>query len=111
MADAGADADARTVLGDEVRHWRGAAHALGDLEMVAAPAAWAALESYLERAIRSRLRGAAAAVAADADRLTSALAAAAGSADLAAVRTGLLRLRRDYLRAETVIEFFADAVN
>jgi hypothetical protein len=105
------DAEARTVLAGEVRHWRGAALALGDLEMVAAPAAWAALESYLERAVRSRLRAAAAAVAAGADRLASALTAAAGGADLAAVRAGLLRLRRDYLRAETVIEFFADAVN
>jgi len=43
--------------------------------------------------------------------LTSALAAATDSPELAAVRAGLLRLRRDYLRAETVIEFFADAVN
>jgi hypothetical protein len=111
MADGpGADAD-RIVLASELRHWRAAAQTLGDLEMVAAPGAWAALESYLERAVRARLRGVAAAVTADADRLTARLAVAGDGRDLSALRDGLLALRRDYLRAETVIDFFADAVN
>jgi hypothetical protein len=100
----------RAVLAAELRHWGTAARALGDLETVAAPGAWAALESYLERAVRNRLRAAAAAVTAEADRLTAGLAVAAGR-DLAEVRAGLLRLRRAYLRAETVIDFFGDAVN
>jgi hypothetical protein len=100
----------RAALAAELRHWGTAARTLGDLEIVAAPGAWAALESYLERAVRSRLRAAAAAVTADADRLTAGLAVAAGR-DLSDLRAGLLRLRRAYLRAETVIDFFGDAVN
>ena len=43
----------RSVLAAELRHWQSAAHTLGDLEMIAAPAAWAALESYLERGVRA----------------------------------------------------------
>jgi hypothetical protein len=101
----------RSVLASELRHWQAAAHALGDLEMAAAPAAWAALESYLERGVRRRLRAVAAAVAADADRLAADLAVAGDPRDLARVRAGLLRLRQRYVRAETVIDFFADAVN
>jgi hypothetical protein len=101
----------RSVLAAELRHWQSAAHTLGDLEMIAAPAAWAALESYLERGVRARLRAAAAAVAADADRLAAGLSAAADQQDLARVRAGLLRLRYRYLRSETVIDFFGDAVN
>jgi hypothetical protein len=111
MADGpGGDAD-RTVLASELRHWQAAAQTLGDLEMVAAPSAWAALESYLERAVRAQLRGVAAAVVADAERLAAQIAGARGSRDLAGVRAGLLRLRSAYLRAETVIDFFGEAVN
>jgi hypothetical protein len=98
-------------VASELRHWQAAAHALGDLEMVAAPAAWAALESYLERGVRARLRAVAAAVATDADRLVADLAVAGSPRDLAGVRAGLLRLRQRYVRTETVIDFFADAVN
>jgi hypothetical protein len=105
------DAATRAVLGAELQHWRGAAHLLGDLETVAAPAAWAALESYLESAVRARLRATATAVAADADRLAGRLAAAATTGELDDVRAGLLRLRQAYLRAETVIDFFGEAVN
>jgi hypothetical protein len=101
-------AENAVVLAAEVQHWRSAAHLLGDLETVAAPAAWAELESYLESAVRARLRTTAATVAVDADRLAGRLAAAA---DLDDVRAGLLRLRQAYLRAETVIDFFGDAVN
>lgn len=99
------------MLASELRHWRRAAHALGDLDAVAAPAAWAGLESYLERGVRARLRDVAARVATAADRLDAELAVAGDPADLHRVRTGLLGLRRRYTQAETVIDFFGDAVN
>jgi hypothetical protein len=104
------DAD-RIILAAELRHWQAAAKMLGDLDMVAGPSAWAALESYLERAVRAQLRGVAAAVVDDAVRLAAEIAGARDSRDLAGVRARLLRLRSAYLRAETVIGFFGEAVN
>ena len=106
-----ADNAQRAVLASELRHWQRAAHGLADLDMVAAPAAWAALESYLERGVRDQLRRIAASVAADADRLAAELTAATGQPDLDRARAGMLRLRDRYLRSETVIDFFGDAVN
>jgi hypothetical protein len=44
-----------TALGVEVRHWRRACTALGDLEVAAAPGAWKELESYLGRSVRASL--------------------------------------------------------
>ncbi|WP_395110165.1 hypothetical protein [Actinomadura sp. SCN-SB] len=105
----GADAS-RAMLAEELRHWRGAAAALTDLDLVAAPATWAALESYLGRAVRTSLRRSAGDVLRQADRVAADLAAARNADDLARVRQGMLRLRGGYLRAETVIDFYTDAV-
>jgi hypothetical protein len=93
-----------------MRHWQRAAAGLTDLDLVAAPAAWATLESYLGLAVRSSLRATARGVVQQADRVAADLAAAQGPADLAAARTGMLRLRRRYLQAETVLDFWLDAV-
>ncbi|MFE9207485.1 hypothetical protein [Micromonospora sp. NPDC007230] len=106
-----ATAEDRATLAVELRHWRRAAAALAELDTVAAPAAWGALESYLGLGVRGSLRAVAARVTAQADQLVASLAAATDPADLDRVRAALLRLRRDYLRAETVIDFFGDAVN
>jgi hypothetical protein len=94
----------------ELRHWRRAAHELTDLGMVAAPHAWAALESYLGAGVRVGLTGSARTVTARADQLAAQLSSATTGADLARLREGVLALRQAYVRAETVIDFFGDAV-
>ncbi|WP_019925663.1 hypothetical protein [Nocardia sp. BMG111209] len=100
-----------TALGTEVRHWRRAAVALGDLEVAAAPAAWLELESYLGRGVRAVLTGQVERLTAQADRTLAALRAANRPAELGPVRADILVLRRRYLLAESVVDFYGHAVN
>jgi hypothetical protein len=114
MADTVAELTAlatRRQLASEIAHWRAAAHSLSELDSVAAPAAWAALERYLDRQVRSRLVSIAISLAGEADQLAAAAAGAAGSSDLTRIRERLIGFRRRYLQAETVIDFYAEAVN
>jgi hypothetical protein len=92
----------------ELAHWRLAAQALADLDTAAAPEAWAALEDYLQRGIRQRLSGVVAALVQQAVALER---LAASGRDIGAVRAGLLTLRQRYLQAETITDFFGDAIN
>ncbi|MCP2317790.1 hypothetical protein APR12_003143 [Nocardia amikacinitolerans] len=101
----------RTTLESEIRHWRCAAEALADLDMVAAPSAWVALESYLGLRLRDSLRNVALACAALATQTRVALSLATDEDGLAAVRRAVGTLRRRYVQAETVIDFYADAIN
>src|SRR5262249_39559834 len=45
----------RNTLAGELRHWRDAVTALGDLDAVASPAAWSGLGSYLGKSVRASL--------------------------------------------------------
>jgi len=101
----------RRQLAAEIAHWRAAAHSIGDLDAIASPSAWAGLERYLNRQIRMRLTEIARGLAAEGDQLAAAAVGAHSPEDLARVRRTLLRFRHRYLRAETVIEFYSDAVN
>jgi hypothetical protein len=96
----------RTVA--EVAHWRLAAVALADLDTVAAPQAWAALEEYLRHGVRDRLAGVVTALVSEAGAVQRMLD---DGADPARVRRALLRLRGRYLQVETVLDFYGDAVN
>ncbi|SHN13422.1 hypothetical protein [Cryptosporangium aurantiacum] len=91
----------------ELAHWRGAVAALSDLDTVAAPAAWAMLEDYLRSRVRARLERSIAELAAQGSAI--ALALDLGE-PLGRVRARLLGLRRDYVRVETVVDFYGDAV-
>jgi hypothetical protein len=101
------DATTRQTLA-ELTHWRLAVDALADLDAVAAPEAWASLEAYLQQGVRDRLSSVVVAVAREARALEQ-LAAAGAAPEV--VRRGVLRLRRRYLQAETVLDFYGDAVN
>ena len=92
----------------ELAHWRLAVEALADLDAVAAPNAWAALEQYLQQRVRDRLRRVVEALIAEAQAIQRMLD---GGQDLAEVRNALLRLRGRYLQVETVLDFYGDAVN
>lgn len=103
MTDAGLNQ-----LRAEVAHWQLAVDSLSDLETVAAPAAWEALEQYLQQQVRGRLT--------DLTRSLQAEAAAlgrmfeVGNSDRE-IRQSLLQLRARYFRAETLLDFYGDAVN
>lgn len=92
----------------EVAHWQLAATALADLETVAAPAAWEALERYLQHQVRTRLIDVTRSLRAEA----AAVARMSGNgAHAQEIRAALLRLRARYLRAETLLDFYGDAIN
>jgi hypothetical protein len=100
----------RDTLAGELRHWRQAVIALGDLDAVASPAAWAGLESYLGKSVRASLAATTQRLARQAERVASALAAATTSGELRAAWADLLQLRRRYLQVETVVGFFGEAI-
>lgn len=91
----------------EVAHWRHAVDALGDLDAAAAPEAWAAVEQYLSRQVRARLLAVVSALSLEAAQLEAALVAGLPAVE---GRRRLLRLRSRYTQAETIVDFYADAV-
>jgi hypothetical protein len=102
-----ADGADRRQTAAELAHWQLAVEALADLDTVASPAAWAAMESYLQRRVRDRLSGVVAALAAEAQAVRRMLD---GDREPADVRRALLRLRARYLQVETVLDFYGDAI-
>lgn len=105
MTEAAAPATRQAV--NEVTHWRLAAEALADFDDLAPATAWAGLEAYLRLRVRDRLSGVVTSVVQEAASLQRLAASGADESDL---RTRVLALRRRYLQAETVIDFFTDAV-
>jgi hypothetical protein len=101
----------RTQLARQVAHWSAAAARLEELDDLASPAAWAGLERYLGLSIRQHLGACVQQLNREAASLQTAFAAATSSTALAAVRRKLLAFRRFYLRVETTLDFFADAIN
>jgi hypothetical protein len=105
------DREVRSQLAAEIAHWRAAAHAIGDLESIASPGAWAGLERYLDRHVRLQLHGIAGSLATEGDRLAAAVQTASTPIDESRMYARVLEFRHRYLQAETVINFFAEAVN
>lgn len=96
-------------LDRQVAHWSLAADRLS-LDDLASPDAWRGLEQYLGVSLRRHLQG-----VIDRQRHASvsvrAFAATARTPrELAEVRRRLLALRRQFLRAETTLDYFADAI-
>lgn len=92
----------------ELAHWRLAAEALADLDTVAAPEAWQALEDYLQRQVRDRLSEVVGVLVAEGRALQRRLAAGGHPEE---ARPAILRLRTRYLQVETILDFYGDAVN
>lgn len=101
----------RLQLARQVDHWTRATSRLQNLDELASPAAWSSLESYLGISIRRHLGTIVAQLEREAVLLQAALAAASSPADLSGVRRQLLIFRNRYTRAETTLDFFADAIN
>jgi hypothetical protein len=101
----------RTQLARQVAHWVGAAARLQNLDDLASPAAWDSLERYLGLSMRQHLTKVVARLNEKARSMQAALDSAESPADLANARRQLLAFRKFYLRAETTLDFFADAIN
>jgi len=100
----------REQLSRQVAHWTIATRNLSDLDELASADAWGQLERYLGVTVRQEL-------ALSSDRLEkkiallrAALRAALSLQELKAVNRLLLECRLQYLRTETTLEFFADAI-
>ncbi len=93
----------------QVAHWCLAAARL-DLNDLAAPEAWGRLEQYLGVSLRRHLQGVIERLRERADVLASLHRAAHSPTALVALRRELLAFRRQFLRAETTLDYFADAI-
>ncbi|NYT03000.1 MAG: hypothetical protein GKC10_09645, partial [Methanosarcinales archaeon] len=101
----------RMQLSRQVAHWTAAVDRLKNLDDLASPAAWNNLERYLGLSIRQHLTVVVEKLKRQADLLRAALYAASSRRELEGVRRLLLAFRQRYLRAETTLDFFADAIN
>jgi hypothetical protein len=94
----------------QVAHWALAASRL-KLDDLASPEAWSRLERYLDVSLRRHLTGVIDRLQGEANVLTALQRAAQSPTAVAEVRRKLLAFRRQYLRTETTLDFFADAIN
>lgn len=94
----------------QVAHWALAVARL-KLDDLASPEAWNHLERYLGISLRRHLARVIDRVRSEADALVALQRAAQGPTALAEVNRKLHALRRQYLRTETTLVFFADAIN
>lgn len=100
----------KSQLARQVAHWSIAADELHYLDDLASPVAWSSLEQYLGLAVKEHLQQVIERLHRQADALHGSLGAATSTAELVALRRQILAFRRDYLRAETTLSFFGDAI-
>lgn len=101
---------ARAQLARQVSHWVTAAARLSPDDLASAEA-WSRLESYLGLSVRKHLEGVIARLCAEADILTVTLRTAESVTALRELQRRLLTFRRKFSRAETTLDFYADAIN
>lgn len=94
----------------QVAHWVQAAARLV-LDDLASPEAWGHLERYLGLSLRKHLQGVIDRLQAEAGALTALQAAADSPSAVTALNRRLLAFQQQYLRTETTLDFFADAIN
>lgn len=95
----------------QVEHWTLASAHLGELDRLASASGWQALERYLGIAVRGTLTQVAERLARHGASLRAQLDAAETAGELGRVRQELVAFQRRYLAAETVMDFFGDAIN
>ena len=100
----------RAQLARQVSHWVTAAARL-DPDDLASTEAWSRLERYLGLSLRKHLEGVIARLCAEADILTVTLRTAESATALRELQQRLLVFRRKFNRAETTLDFYADAIN
>ncbi len=101
----------RAQIARQVAHWRAAVVALDDLDNFASPAAWSSLEQHLGASLQGNLRGAVDRLRRESDVLVAELRAADTADELERLRRHVVRFRRRFLKVETALDFYGDAVN
>jgi hypothetical protein len=100
----------RAQLARQVAHWASAARRL-DPDDLASAEAWSRLERYLGLSLRKHLEGVIARLGAEADVLVATARAADSLTALRELQQRLLTFRHRFMRAETTLDFYADAIN
>lgn len=100
----------RSQVTRQVSHWVTAAGRL-DPDDLASPEAWSRLERYLGVSLHKHLEGVIARLRAEADILTVTLRTAQSATALRELQQRLIAFRRKFTRAETTLDFYADAIN
>ena len=99
----------RVQIARQVAHWSLATSRLA-LDELAAPEAWSRLEQYLGVSVRRHLQSVIDRLRDQADVLTALNRSARTPGELIELRRHLLAFRRQFVRAETTLDFFADAI-
>lgn len=92
-------------------HWVSATHALLDLSRLAASTAWSGLGNDLGVELRRDLLLAVGRLRGQLDEIGGRLAGVSDEADMMPLQRDLVKFRRAYLRVETTLDFFGDAIN
>ena len=100
----------RSQLARQVSHWVTAAARL-DPDDLASAEAWNRLERYLGLSLRKHFDSVIARLRLEADILTVTLQSAESPTTMRELQQRLLAFRRKFIRAETTLDFYADAIN
>jgi len=100
----------RSQLDRQVSHWSTAVARL-DPDDLASAEAWNRLEVYLGRSVRKHLEGVIERLRLEADVLAATLRSAESLTALRDLQRRLVIFRRRFIRAETTLDFYADAIN
>lgn len=104
------DAVVREQLARQVAHWRLATARLSDFDAMASADSWRSLEHYLGVSLRHSLGASLARLTRSADALDVALRGSSDGAQLPALRKRFLALRAEFLKTETTVDFYSDAL-
>ncbi|MCA1636676.1 MAG: hypothetical protein LC802_24160 [Acidobacteria bacterium] len=94
----------------QVAHWALAASHL-QLDEITAPESWSRLEQYLGVSLRRHLQGVIERLQRDATALIAVQRAAHSPTAFADLQRRLLAFQRQFLRVETTLDYFADAIS
>jgi hypothetical protein len=100
----------RDQLARQVHHWVAAASRLNPDDLASAEA-WGRLERYLGLSVRQHLDGVIGRLQREADVLPVMLRSASSPTALRELQQRLIGFRRKFMRAETTLDFYADAIN
>ena len=95
----------------QVGHWTQAAKRLSELDELASATAWEGLEQYLNLTLRESLQHSLERLQKRADILAQRLSEAHSPAQVSRIQKETDIFRKQYLKTETTLDFYADAIN
>ncbi|WP_109301494.1 hypothetical protein [Aquimarina sp. AU474] len=103
--------DIHEQLSRQLGHWTQAASRLSRLDELASPESWRGLEHYLNIALKNSLGNGLITLIQNGEMLKQQLAEAKTVEQLEKLQLRLDDYKRKYLRTETMLDFYADAIN